>query len=172
MHSMGSFVCPTQPMAVVKVSYQEANNRYFVFHTLSAGQNNMPNPLEVSNLPMQQIASTNGTADYARMSFKSDGRNCNPVLEMTQGFKIEMQQGGETLSARNGAEGSTTSYWTPFLMGAVAGHLLSSGQRSQPAYYPPPHVAPSDASEHKEQKRGFFSKGNSSRRSGGFFRKR
>lgn len=129
--------CPSAPVNVMKVTYQEAQGDYLVFHTESNGQKQLANPLHIANLQMLQIPKINGSdSDFARMNFKFNEGKCNPILEMTQGFKIELQQSaGNSQTAQNGA--SSGSYWAPFLMGAVAGHLLS-GSHSAPAYYLPP----------------------------------
>lgn len=183
---MGAASCPSAPVSVLRVSYQEAQGEYLVFHTASSGPKQLANPLRIHDLQMMQISKTNGSdADFARMNFKVGEGKCNPILEMTQGFKIELQQAGNGSSqmAQGGSSGGG-SYWAPFLMGAVAGHLLS-GSHSGPAYYLPPPAgsyAPhgvvtggvsaksSDElnrkyeSEYKQSpaKKGFFSRSNSS----------
>lgn len=179
--------CPSAPVSVMKVTYQEAQGNYLVFHTESNAQKQLANPLHVANLQMLQIPKANGNdSDFARMNFKFNDGKCNPVLEMTQGFKIELQQSsGSSQTAQNGA--SSGSYWAPFLMGAVAGHLLSGSSHAAPAYYLPPpagsqHVNSNGVvtggvsaknsdelnkkyeSEYKQSntKKGFFSRSNSS----------
>lgn len=210
--------CPSEPVSVMRVIYQEEQSDYLVFHTASSAQKQMDNPLHVKNLQMSQISNPKGNgSDFAKMSFKSDFGKCTPILEMTQGFKIELQQ-VPSGSSQAHAGGGAPSYWAPFLMGAVAGHLLSSGPATAPAYYLPPpssqqakdhngvvtggvHASSSDElnkkyeSEYKQttsgkkgffsrsqpssapvdepKRTGFFSSGNTHKRSsGGFFRKK
>lgn len=138
LHGMS---CPATPVDVMKVVYQESASEYLVFHTTAAGQKGLPNPLHIANLQMQQMQKTSEkTADVARINFKLDKGQCTPILEMTQGFKIELQQGASS-HASSASGSSSGSYWAPFLMGAVAGHLLSSPTHAAgPAYYLPPPV--------------------------------
>lgn len=183
--------CPTAPVDVLRVSFNQTEGRYSVFHTTTPGAVKIANPLLVENLQMVQIpADANQKNDYARMSFKAENGKCNPLLEMTQGYKIELAQGatrapGESGSS-SGSSGAGGSSWAPFLMGAVAGHVLSNAL-SPPAYYLPPPAgqqggtvtggvaanSPAELNKKYESqynqpaKKGFFSSSRSSSAEGG-----
>lgn len=136
--------CPTAPVDILRVVFNQTENRYSVFHMAAPGAPKLANPLLVENLQMVQMpADANRKTDYARMSFKAENGKCNPLLEMTQGYKIELTQGATRVagegSAASGGSGGGSS-WAPFLMGAVAGHVLSNAL-SPPAYYLPPPSA-------------------------------
>lgn len=137
--------CPVAAVNVFKVSFNESQGKYLIFHSASSDGKALPNPLSVENLQMAQIATPSGSnAESAKLNFtKSDGK-CNPVLEMTQGYKIELASANSaaaTGSGTNSATASSGSYWAPFLMGALVGNAVSNAMQprySAPAYYLPP----------------------------------
>jgi len=184
--------CPVAAANVLKVSYDSQEGSYLIFHTAPG----IPNPLTLKNLQMAQIPSgesSTSTApaaagaavhDFARMTFSRKSDGCYPILEMTQGYKIELDAApgsGGGMQANNMNGGGGGSFWSPFLMGAMMGNMLS---RPAPAYYMPPPVtagaggvvgggvsaaSPAELDKKYENtykqappsKKGFFSRGNS-----------
>ncbi|KAB8032048.1 hypothetical protein [Fluviispira multicolorata] len=140
--------CPIAPMKVLSVSYNEDRGRYTIFHTTTNGGEKIKNPLNTENIQMAQIPMPQGeSSDFARLQFKKDNGSCEPVLEMTQGFKIELAAPPKVVNNTTGnGEGgghsgsSGGSSWAPFLMGALVGNAISSAMqpRYAPAYYLPP----------------------------------
>ena len=190
--------CPiNQTVQVLSASFNQSQNQYSIFHTTAAGLEKLPNPLRMSNLQMMQMENpANTTGDVARLKFTANGKSsCEPVLEMTKGFKIDLTQGAS--GPQNANQSSSGSSWAPFLMGAVAGNLLSSTMRAPAYYLPPPAPAnggvvtggvsasqPSELNKKysqtygQESKRGFFSKttgttaDNSESQKSGFFNRK
>jgi hypothetical protein len=138
--------CPVAAVSVFKVSFNESQGKYLIFHSAPSDSKNLPNPLSVENLQMSQIPTPQGSSgDSAKLNFsKSDGK-CNPILQMTQGYKIELASVDASSNTSGGnnanASGSSGSYWAPFLMGALVGNAVSGAMQPRyrsPAYYLPP----------------------------------
>lgn len=141
--------CPVAAVSVFKVSFNESQGKYLIFHGSSSDPKSLPNPLTVENLQMAQIPAPQGsTGEIAKLNFnKSDGK-CNPVLEMTQGYKIELAAAsGNSANSNGGAANNGSSQgssWAPFLMGALVGNAVSNAMQPRyapPAYYLPPPAA-------------------------------
>jgi len=152
----------------MRATYEEARGEYLIFHTTLPGGEKLANPLKVSNLQMTQIPTPAGTTgETALLSFQRNNLQCIPTLEMTKGFKIELAGGGAAQSNGSVASEGGTSYWTPFLMGAMAGHMLSGNRSSggTHVYYsnptPPPQELSRKEGESAEKKSGFFSRNRS-----------
>jgi hypothetical protein len=137
--------CPVAAVSVFKVSFNESQGKYLIFHSAPTDGKALPNPLSVENLQMSQVQTPQGTnGESAKLNFsKSDGK-CNPILEMTQGYKIELASANASSSSGGNnanASGSSGSYWAPFLMGALVGNAVSGAMQPRygaPAYYLPP----------------------------------
>ncbi len=140
--------CPTAAVSVFKVSYNENQGKYTIFHSAGNESKSLPNPLNVKNIQMAQMAKPQGSSsETAKLNFaKADG-GCTPVLELTEGYKIDLvaanaqtNANGETV-ANTGSSGSS---WAPFLMGALVGNAVSNAMQPRyapPAYYLPPPAA-------------------------------
>ncbi|WP_186649162.1 hypothetical protein [Fluviispira vulneris] len=145
--------CPLESMQVQSVSYNEEKGRYSIFHTYAKGGEKIKNPLQVENIQMAQISKPQGeTSDFARLTFSKENGSCEPILEMTQGFKIELAAAPKIVNGSgeggNGSHsGSGGSSWAPFLMGALVGNAISSAMqpRMAPAYYLPPPASSAGA---------------------------
>lgn len=137
--------CPVAAVNVFKVSFNESQGKYLIFHSASTDSKTIPNPLTVENLQMAQIPTQQGAnGEAAKLNFsKSDGK-CTPILEMTQGYKIELASANATSNPGStgnaSASSSSGSYWAPFLMGALVGNAVSSAM--QPRYAPPAYYLP------------------------------
>lgn len=138
--------CPVAAVSVFKVSFNESQGKYIIFHSAPTDGKSLPNPLSLENLQMSQVPTPKGeSGDSAKLNFsRSDGK-CNPILEMTQGYKIELASANTPSNPSGGnnsnANGSTGSYWAPFLMGALVGNAVSGAMQPRygaPAYYLPP----------------------------------
>lgn len=137
--------CPVAAVSVFKVSFNESQGKYLIFHSAPTDGKALPNPLAVENLQMSQIPATQGTTgESAKLNFSRADGKCNPILEMTQGYKIELASAtAPSSSSGNNANagGSSGSYWAPFLMGALVGNAVSGAMQPRygaPAYYLPP----------------------------------
>lgn len=142
--------CPTAAVSVFKVSFNESQGKYLIFHGAPSDGKILPNPLTVENLQMAQIAAPQGTTgELAKLNFSKNDGKCNPVLEMTQGYKIELAAattGGSNSNSANGNNNSSSggSSWAPFIMGALVGNAVSNALQPRyapPAYYLPPPAA-------------------------------
>lgn len=139
--------CPTAAVSVFKVSYNENQGKYTIFHGAGNDNKNLPNPLNVKNIQMAQVANAQGSSgESAKLNFNKADGNCTPVLEMTQGYKIDLvastnqnSGGGES----SGSSASSGSSWAPFLMGALVGNAVSNAM--QPRYAPPAYYLPPPA---------------------------
>ncbi|APJ03338.1 hypothetical protein [Silvanigrella aquatica] len=139
--------CPSAAVNVMQISYNESLGKYKVFHD-AAKANGIPNPLSIEDLQMAQIERPkDAKSDIAKLAFTSENGNCNPVLQMTQGYKIGLVSENTPSSSNNNnnntgsSGGSGGSSWAPFLMGALVGNAVSNAMQprySAPAYYLPP----------------------------------
>ncbi len=140
--------CPAAAVSVFKVSYNENQGKYTIFHSAANDNKNLPNPLNVKNIQMAQITKPQGSsAESAKLNFAKTDGGCTPVLEMTEGYKIDLvaangqtNANGETVAGG----GSSGSSWAPFLMGALVGNAVSNAM--QPRYAPPAYYLPPPAS--------------------------
>jgi hypothetical protein len=191
--------CPTSDVRVIKVTFNEAQQKYSVFHTAATAGKALPNPLTLKNLQMMQIeSSANSQNEFAQLHFNRESKECTPILQMTQGYKIEMAAAGTSQQeGQSSGGGSSGSYWAPFLMGAMVGNTLSGAfQSRQPTYYlPPPNAGGNSsggvisggvsgknpdelkknyATQAENSKKGFFSKRNNqeTKQKSGFFSKK
>ncbi|WP_338637318.1 hypothetical protein [Spirobacillus cienkowskii] len=191
--------CPTSDVRVIKVTFNEAKQKYSVFHTAATAGKALPNPLTLKNLQMMQIEpAANSQNDFAQLHFNRESNECTPILQMTQGYKIEIAAtGGASQQEGQSSGGASGSYWAPFLMGAMVGNTLSGAfQSRQPTYYlPPPNAGGNSsggvisggvsgknpdelkknyATQAENSKKGFFSKRNNqdSKQKSGFFSKK
>ena len=137
--------CPVAAVSVFKVSFNESQGKYLIFHSAPTDGKTLPNPLSVENLQMSQVPAPQGTTgDSAKLNFSKSNGKCNPILEMTQGYKIELASANANASSSGNAanaSGSSGSYWAPFLMGALVGNAVSGAMQPRygaPAYYLPP----------------------------------
>lgn len=141
LDSLGLSSCPlNQKVSVMSVSYNQAQNVYSIFHTTAPGLEKLKNPLQLKDLQMIQAQNASETESIASLKFLSQSSSCAPVLEMTKNFKIELINAPNHAQNGNGS-GSSSSYWAPFLMGAMASHMISSALT--PAYYLPPPASAS-----------------------------
>lgn len=147
--TISAAACPTSALQVFKVSYNEAQGKYTIFHNAGSESKNLPNPLSVKNLQMAQIPNAkDANTEIAKLNFSKTDGNCTPVLEMTQGYKIDLVA-ATTSSTENGqtatGSSSSSSSWAPFLMGALVGNAVSNAMQPRyapPAYYLPPPASP------------------------------
>jgi hypothetical protein len=190
--------CPTSDVRVIKVTFHEAQQKYSVFHTAATAGKTLPNPLTLKNLQMMQIESpANSQNEFAQLHFNRESKECTPILQMTQGYKIEIAAAGTSQQEGQSSGGASGSSWAPFLMGAMVGNTLSGAfQSRQPTYYlPPPNAGGNSsggvisggvtgknpdelkknyATQAENSKKGFFSKRNSqeTKQKSGFFSKK
>ncbi|WGL59356.1 hypothetical protein QEJ31_12565 [Pigmentibacter sp. JX0631] len=140
--------CPTAAVSVVKVSYNENLGKYTIFHGAGNDNKNLPNPLSVKNIQMAQIENAKGSSgESAKLNFNKTDGNCTPVLEMTQGYKIDLVAAtnqNATTGEHSASSNSGGSSWAPFLMGALVGNAVSNAM--QPRYAPPAYYLPPPAS--------------------------
>ena len=149
-NALSAASCPTAAVSVIKVSYNENLGKYTIFHGAGNDNKNLPNPLSVKNIQMAQIANAQGNSgESAKLNFNKADGNCTPVLEMTQGYKIDLvaATNQNTASGEHSASSNSGgSSWAPFLMGALVGNAVSNAMQPRyapPAYYLPPPAASS-----------------------------